>query len=72
MIPTRTTQPYRRGPRQQGAALSAMLAGKPMYLPNPADTQRQTAMMGRQKNPLAAMLGLPPSSAGPTVKRKNG
>lgn len=40
--PTSRTQPYRKnGLRPPGAALSAMLAGQPMHLPNPMDAQRQ-------------------------------
>lgn len=39
--PTRATQPYRQGaPRAPGQALSAMLAGRPGFLPNPMDYQR--------------------------------
>lgn len=34
-------QPYRKGPRMPGAALSAMLRGRPAYLPNPQDTRRR-------------------------------
>jgi hypothetical protein len=41
MNPTRRTQPYRKGAREQTSALSAMLAGRPMYLPNPQDVQRK-------------------------------
>lgn len=40
--PTRTTQPYANPwTRPQSQALMAMLAGKPMYQPNPQDHQRQ-------------------------------
>lgn len=35
-------QPYRKGARQPGAALSAMLRGSPTYLPNPADLRRRS------------------------------
>lgn len=35
------SQPYRKGPRMPGAALSAMLRGKPAYLPNPQDVNRR-------------------------------
>lgn len=35
------TQPYKRGARHPGAALSAMLRGKPGYLPNPQDAKRR-------------------------------
>lgn len=41
MKPTRATQPYRKGAREQSSALSAMLAGRPTYLPNPQDIQRK-------------------------------
>jgi hypothetical protein len=41
-------QPYRRGARQPGAALGAMLRGKPHYLPNPQDAGRR-AMKHRGK-----------------------
>lgn len=34
-------QPYAKGPRMPGAALSAMLRGKPAYLPNPQDAKRR-------------------------------
>jgi hypothetical protein len=40
MRPSRRTQPYRRGSRQAGAALSAMLAGRSAWGQNPADTRR--------------------------------
>lgn len=47
---SRRTQPYRRGPRQQGGALSAMLAGRDAYGQNPADLTRmfQKAMRRRR------------------------
>lgn len=35
------SQPYRKGARIPGAALGAMLRGKPAYLPNPQDVARQ-------------------------------
>lgn len=34
-------QPYRKGARMPGAALGAMLKGKPKYLPNPQDLTRR-------------------------------
>jgi hypothetical protein len=41
-------QPYRKSAkRQPGAVLSAMLRGKPTYLPNPMDPKR--AMQRRKK-----------------------
>lgn len=47
---TRRTQPYRKGTaRQPGGALSAMVAGKPFYLGNPADVQRNTAKMAKRR-----------------------
>lgn len=54
MIPTRATQPYRRGPREPGSALQAMLAGKPGFLPNPMDLERET--MKRARGGLGALL----------------
>lgn len=40
--PTRRTQPYRpEGGRLPGPALAAMLAGRPVFAPNPMDVQRQ-------------------------------
>lgn len=39
--PTRATQPYRKGARRPGAALAAMLKGKPGYLPNPQGLKRR-------------------------------
>lgn len=33
-------QPYRRGARQPGAPLGAMLRGKPLYLPHPSTAKR--------------------------------
>jgi hypothetical protein len=35
-------QPYRKGPRQPGAALSAMLRGRSAGLANPQDVKRRT------------------------------
>lgn len=40
-------QPYRRGPREPGLALRMMLAGKPGFLPNPMDLERETLKRGR-------------------------
>lgn len=39
---TRRTQPYRRRRknRPQGQTLTAMLAGRPVFLPNPQDAKR--------------------------------
>jgi hypothetical protein len=34
-------QPYRRGDRQPGPTLTAMLKGAPVFLPNPMDIKRQ-------------------------------
>jgi hypothetical protein len=40
-------QPYRQGAmRPQNSALQAMLAGRPAYLPNPMDAQRQAQKKG--------------------------
>lgn len=49
MIPTRKTQPYRKGRRSPGAALRAMLLGKPMYSSNPADFTRAIQRMNRKR-----------------------
>lgn len=43
------SQPYRKGPRMPGAALSAMLRGKPASLPNPQDAKRR--MVKRRRRP---------------------
>lgn len=48
MRPTRATQPYRKGPRQPGAALTAMLRGRTAGGHNPADVSR-VAMLMRAK-----------------------
>lgn len=49
-------QPYKRGARQPGAALSAMLRGSPRYLPNPQDAKRQaqkrTVKRRRRRKPV--------------------
>lgn len=45
----RSTQPYRSGARRPGAALAAMLRGKPQYLPNPQDLKRQTQRRTRRR-----------------------
>jgi hypothetical protein len=42
-------QPYKRGARQPGAALSAMLRGKPTYLPNPQDVKRKAQRQARSR-----------------------
>lgn len=34
-------QPYRQGAREQSQALQAMLAGRPLFMPNPQDQTRQ-------------------------------
>lgn len=40
-------QPYKQGAlRPQTSALAAMLAGRPAYLPNPMDIQRQAQKGG--------------------------
>lgn len=49
MKPSRRTQPYRRGDRAPGAALRAMLLGKPFFLANPADYQRQLRRLMRKR-----------------------
>jgi hypothetical protein len=43
------TQPYRKGPRMPGAALSAMLRGSPRYLPNPQTAKRRVQRISRAK-----------------------
>lgn len=46
-------QPYRKGPRAPGAALAAMLRGKPRYLPNPQDVKRRAQKRAhRRRKPL--------------------
>lgn len=40
------TQPYRRGPRELGMALQAMLLGRQPGMLNPGDFARQRAQMG--------------------------
>ena len=47
MIPLRQAQPYRRGPRQPGAPLVAMLAGRPLFLPNPQQPQRDAQRLAQ-------------------------
>lgn len=49
-------QPYRRGGREPGAALAAMLAGRPVFLPNPMDLQRRNLKRVRRGQDLAAAL----------------
>ena len=54
MKPTRTTQPYRKGARHPGAALTAMLRGRTMGGWNPKDTERAQFLVragGRRKRP---------------------
>lgn len=47
--PTRRTQPYRNnGQRQPGMALQNMMAGQPLHMPNPMDTQRGFQLGGMQ------------------------
>jgi hypothetical protein len=43
------SQPYKRGARQPGSALSAMLRGKPTYLPNPQDAKRKAQRQARRR-----------------------
>jgi hypothetical protein len=38
--PSRRSQPYRKGQQNPGFALHNMQAGKPAFLPNPADMRR--------------------------------
>ena len=55
MQPSRRTQPYRRaGGREPGLALQMMLAGKPGFMPNPMDMERET--MRRRRGGLGALL----------------
>lgn len=54
MRPTRRTQPYRKGPREAGDPLRAMLIGSPEYLPNPQDVARETQVQARKQR--AAMF----------------
>lgn len=49
MKPTRTSQPYRKGARQPGPALSAMTKGAPAFLPNPAALTRMAQRRARRK-----------------------
>jgi hypothetical protein len=53
MKPTRLTQPYRKGPRVPGQALTAMLKGRAANGTNPADVKRAGYLMaaGRRKRP---------------------
>jgi hypothetical protein len=41
VIPSRRTQPYRRGAREPSSSLGAMLAGRSPSLGNPMDAQRE-------------------------------
>lgn len=43
------SQPYSKGPRMPGAALSAMLRGGPRYLPNPQDVKRKAQKRRRRR-----------------------
>lgn len=57
MKASRRTQPYRKGmPRAPGPAMQAMIRGKPLGMPNPADRKRAAQRAGRRK-PLARRLG---------------
>jgi len=58
MKSTRRSQPYRKGARHPGAALTAMLRGKPTFLPNPQDASRKLAKRAkrRRKSALHARL----------------
>lgn len=51
MKPTRATQPYRRGARAPGAALTAMLKGRTAAGWNPIDTQRAMILSGKRRRP---------------------
>ena len=42
------TQPYRPVDRPPGPTLDAMLRGRPTYLPNPIETQREIERMMRR------------------------
>lgn len=42
-------QPYKRGIREPGAVLSAMLRGRPTYLPNPQDAKRKAQKKARRR-----------------------
>ncbi len=44
-------QPYKRGHRAPGAALSAMLKGAPKHLPNPQDAKRRAQKRTRRRRP---------------------
>lgn len=48
MLPTRRTQPYRRGEREVSPALLAMLQGRPQFAPNPMDQRRAQQRAIRQ------------------------
>lgn len=43
MKPSRSTQPYRKGPRHPGSPLAAMLAGHATGARNPQDSKRGVA-----------------------------
>ena len=42
-------QPYRKGARMPGAALSAMLRGQASYLPHPHHAKRQAQKMAAKR-----------------------
>jgi hypothetical protein len=46
---TRRTQPYRKGARQPGAALMAMLRGRSLTGYNPADITRMASSRARAR-----------------------
>lgn len=51
---SRRTQPYRKGPRQPGAALNAMLKGRTASGHNPKDLERNVQRLvreGKRKRP---------------------
>lgn len=47
--PVQQAQPYRQGAREPSMALVSMLLGKPWFLPNPQDIQRQTQMLAGRR-----------------------
>lgn len=63
MALSRRSQPYRRGAitRLPGRALSNMVAGKPLFKPNPMNVQRQTARMAKQQQANRELVGLHPA-----------
>jgi hypothetical protein len=44
-MPTRQSQPYRKGVRHPSVALLAMLRGRPFFMPNPQDLSRAQHLM---------------------------